>query len=104
MLLILLALPTVDLPTSTKLWSPMRKCPYCAEEIAADTVRCPFCDSDVRVQPGPPVGATPPSSPADPPVVGEGALRFSHSGGRHLLGFGPDYFGIWDRQLPGGPI
>jgi hypothetical protein len=42
--------------------------------------------------------------PPDRPHVGEGALRFSHSGARYLLGFGTDYFGIWDREEPGGPI
>jgi hypothetical protein len=42
--------------------------------------------------------------PSEPLRVGDGALRFSHSGARHLLGFGADYFGIWDRQTPGGPI
>jgi hypothetical protein len=36
--------------------------------------------------------------------IGEGALRFSHSGFRYLLGYGPDFFGIWDRQAPGGPV
>jgi hypothetical protein len=42
--------------------------------------------------------------PPDQPHVGEGALRFSHSGARYLLGFGTDFFGIWDREEPGGPI
>ena len=35
---------------------------------------------------------------------GEGAIRFSHSGYRYLLGYGTDFFGIWDREQPGGPI
>ena len=35
---------------------------------------------------------------------GEGALRFSHSGYRFLLGYGTDFFGIWDREQPGGPV
>ncbi len=35
---------------------------------------------------------------------GEGAIRFSHSGYRYLLGYGTDFFGIWDRERPGGPI
>ncbi|HEX2089787.1 MAG TPA: DUF4328 domain-containing protein [Actinomycetota bacterium] len=35
---------------------------------------------------------------------GEGAIRFSHSGYRYLLGFGTDFFGIWDREQPGGPV
>jgi len=38
------------------------------------------------------------------PRVGEGALRFSHSGTRYILGFGADYFGIWDREQPGPAI
>jgi hypothetical protein len=42
--------------------------------------------------------------PGRPPQVGEGAIRFSHSGYRYLLGFGRDFFGIWDRQTPGGPV
>jgi hypothetical protein len=36
--------------------------------------------------------------------VGEGALRFSHSGYQYILGYGTDFFGIWSRQQPGGPI
>jgi hypothetical protein len=33
-----------------------------------------------------------------------GAQRFSHSGQRHVLGYGETFFGIWDRHLPGGPV
>jgi Domain of unknown function (DUF4328) len=47
------------------------------------------------VQPPPP-----PSAPAAV-VVGEGALHFSHSGERYILGYGTDFFGIWDRLVPG---
>jgi heme/copper-type cytochrome/quinol oxidase subunit 2 len=36
--------------------------------------------------------------------VGEGATRFSHSGERYILGYGADFFGIWDRTVPGGPV
>jgi hypothetical protein len=35
--------------------------------------------------------------------VGDGAIRFSHSGYRYILGYGADFFGVWDRQVPGGP-
>jgi hypothetical protein len=31
-------------------------------------------------------------------------LRFSHSGERHILGYGTDFFGIWERGQPGGPL
>jgi hypothetical protein len=36
--------------------------------------------------------------------TGEGAVSFSHSGERFVLGWGSDFFGIWDRRERGGPI
>jgi hypothetical protein len=55
-----------------------------------------------------PVTPTPVATPAfeapATPRVGEGALQFSHSGQRFVLGFGADFFGIWDRTTPGGPV
>jgi Domain of unknown function (DUF4328) len=54
--------------------------------------------------PGPP-SSQPAPAPAGPPrVVGEGALRFSHSGERYILGYGADFFGIWDRGVPGPAV
>jgi hypothetical protein len=43
---------------------------------------------------------------AAPSVAGpsDEALQYSHSGRRYLLGYGRDFFGIWDRQRPGPPI
>ena len=41
--------------------------------------------------------------PTPVPVVGQGAHRFSHSGVRYILGYGQDFFGIWDRNVPGPP-
>src|SRR6185503_18677275 len=37
-------------------------------------------------------------------VPGMGAQRFSHSGQRHVLGYGEGFFGIWDRSVVGGPV
>ncbi len=58
--------------------------------------------------PGAPVPTEAPAALPGPstqgPVVGEGAVRFSHSGYRYILGYGLRLFGIWDRNVPGGPV
>jgi uncharacterized RDD family membrane protein YckC len=35
---------------------------------------------------------------------GEAAIQFSHSGHRYLLGYGADFFGIWDREAQDAPV
>ncbi|MGE5227534.1 MAG: hypothetical protein ACM3OO_11730 [Planctomycetaceae bacterium] len=32
------------------------------------------------------------------------SIKYTHSGYRHVLGYGADYFGIWDRQSPAAPV
>lgn len=36
-------------------------------------------------------------------MTGE-ALQYSHVGRTYLLGYGTDFFGIWDRGAPGAPM
>src|SRR5437773_2900568 len=95
----------------------MKTCPYCAQQVDDQATRCPYCRNDLgqpAAQAAPPAGPPPPAAdpppppppvaPGPPAVVGEGALRFSHSGERYLLGYGEDFFGIWDRNVPGPAV
>jgi len=84
----------------------VKACPYCARSIEDDAVRCPYCQGDLTAHSP---SSDSPSSPAPPSTAaatppGTGALRFTHSGFRFVLGYGTDFFGIWERDRSGGPM
>ena len=68
-------------------------CPFCAEVVADGAEACPWCGASLRF---PAEGAVAPAE-SEP-------LQFSHSGRRYLLGYGRDFFGVWDRLQEGPPV
>ena len=57
-----------------------------------------------QVAPAQAAPAVAPAQAAAAQAAPESKIEFTHTGSRFLLGYGGDYFGIWDRNAPQQPI
>jgi hypothetical protein len=51
-----------------------------------------------------PTGSSATSASTETAAATETKVEFTHTGSRYLLGYGGDYFGIWDRNSPQQPV
>ena len=80
--------------------------PSPAEAAPAETVTTAEANPAETVAPETAAAATVETTEATAQAAPEPEqkIEFTHSGERYLLGYGHDFFGIWDRQAPATPV
>ena len=79
--------------------SPRAAMPEPSPQVPARTAP-PTAEQPVAQEPGrTPEILSPATTPSPSPNI-----SCSHEGPRYLLGYTPEYYGIWDKQSPGPPV
>lgn len=106
-------------PTKVAMEEAPKEEAMAAEPMVAAAAAAPVAaavEPVVEPQPTEPISAPTQVAPAQAAPAAEAAaapaaaapaeskIEFTHTGSRYLLGYGGDYFGIWDRNAPQQPI
>ena len=94
--------PVMAAATSEPVMAPTAVEPRATEPIAMPSQTPPAQAAPAASAPAAVAAQTGAPAAAAPAV--ESKIEFTHTGSRYLLGYGGDYFGIWDRNAPQQPI
>jgi hypothetical protein len=87
-------------PAEVKAEEPAAEEPKPAEPVTASMEPMGAPVQVVPAQAAPEQAAPVQEPPAQAAPAADAKVEFTHTGTRYLLGYGADYFGIWDRNAP----